>query len=103
VTINDRDPLTATQIETRLMELPGWETDGARLMRTYQIGYQAAAAMIGHVAEISRVIDHHADIDLRYGTLGFAITTHDRANRITARDFDLARRVEAIAPAHGAR
>ncbi|WP_268761313.1 4a-hydroxytetrahydrobiopterin dehydratase, partial [Frankia sp. AvcI1] len=34
---------------------------------------------------------HHADIDLRWDTIRFGITTHDAGHRITEADFDLAR------------
>ena len=32
----------------------------------------------------------------------FGITTHDAGHRLTAADFDLAQRIDAIAHAHGA-
>ncbi|RBM19087.1 hypothetical protein DEH69_11880 [Streptomyces sp. PT12] len=44
-----------------------------------------------------------ADIDLRWDSVRFAITTHDAGHRLTAADFDLAERINAIAAAHDAR
>lgn len=58
--------------------------------------------MIVHVADVERLISHHADIDLRWGRVRFAITTHDAGHKLTAPDFDLARRIDGIAVAHGA-
>jgi 4a-hydroxytetrahydrobiopterin dehydratase len=90
-----REPLTADEIAARLAALPEWTREGDALVRVYQIDYDTAAEIIGQVAQISRRVDHHADIDLRYGTLRFAITTHDRGHRITARDFALATLIDA--------
>lgn len=58
--------------------------------------------MIVHVADIERLIGHHADIDLRWDRVRFGITTHDAGHRLTAVDFDLAHRIDAITQAHGA-
>ena len=59
-------------------------------------------AMIVHVADVERLISHHADIDLRRGRLWFGIATHDAGHKLTEADFDLARRIDAIAQVHGA-
>jgi 4a-hydroxytetrahydrobiopterin dehydratase len=58
--------------------------------------------MIVHVADVERLISHHADIDLRWGKVRFGITTHDAGHKLTAADFQLAHRIDAIAQAHGA-
>ena len=50
--------------------------------------------------DVERLISHHADIDLRWGRARFAITTHDAGHKLTAADFDLARRIDAIARVH---
>ncbi|WP_420715243.1 4a-hydroxytetrahydrobiopterin dehydratase [Streptomyces sp. XY332] len=39
-------------------------------------------------------------LDLRIDHLRASITTHDAGNQITAADFDLARRIDAIVAAH---
>lgn len=95
-------PLTEEQIEAALAEVPGWRRDGDEITRTYGIRYHGGVAMIVHVADVERLISHHADIDLRWGAVRFGITTHDAGHRLTAADFDLARRIDEIARAHGA-
>jgi 4a-hydroxytetrahydrobiopterin dehydratase len=69
---------------------------------TFGIRYHGAVTLIVHVADIERLIGHHADIDLRWDGIRFDITTHDAGHRITDADFDLARRIDDIARAHGA-
>ncbi|MFJ8696899.1 4a-hydroxytetrahydrobiopterin dehydratase [Streptomyces roseolilacinus] len=95
-------PLTDAEIEAALREVPGWRRAGDEITRSYAIRYHGGVAMIVHVADVERLIGHHADIDLRWGRVRFGITTHDAGHRLTAADFDLAARIDAIARAHGA-
>lgn len=93
-------PLDEEQIEAALQEVPGWRREGDEISRSYAIRYHGGVAMIVHVADVERLIGHHADIDLRWGKVRFAITTHDAGHKLTAADFDLARRIDTIAGAH---
>ncbi|MGX9886657.1 4a-hydroxytetrahydrobiopterin dehydratase [Streptomyces sp. NPDC002276] len=95
-------PLAEDEIEAALRDVPGWRREGDEITRTYGIRYHGGVAMIVHVADVERLISHHADIDLRWGTIRFAITTHDAGHKLTDADFDLARRIDGIARAHGA-
>lgn len=95
-------PLTEEEIGAALREVPGWRRVGEEISRSYAIRYHGGVAMIVHVADVQRLIGHHADIDLRWGRVRFGVTTHDAGHRLTAADFDLAARIDAIARAHGA-
>jgi 4a-hydroxytetrahydrobiopterin dehydratase len=96
-------PLSDEEIAAELEQLPGWEQAGDEITRTFRTGrYHGGVALIVHVADIERLIGHHADIDLRWDTVRFGITTHDAGNRLTAADFDLARRINDIAARHDA-
>lgn len=95
-------PLSEEQIEAALREAPGWRREGDEISRSFGIRYHGGVAMIVHVADVERLISHHADIDLRWGRIRFAVTTHDAGHKLTAADFDLAHRIDAIAVAHGA-
>lgn len=95
-------PLTEDEIAAALQGVPGWRREGDEITRAYGIRYHGGVAMIVHVADVERLISHHADIDLRFGRIRFGITTHDAGHKLTAADFDLAQRIDAIAQAHGA-
>ncbi|MDT0444149.1 4a-hydroxytetrahydrobiopterin dehydratase [Streptomyces johnsoniae] len=95
-------PLGEGEIGERLAGVPGWCRDGDAITRTFGIRYHGGVALIVHVADVERLIGHHADIDLRWDHVRFSITTHDAGNKLTAADFDLAARVDDIAAAHGA-
>ncbi|MDX3068279.1 4a-hydroxytetrahydrobiopterin dehydratase [Streptomyces scabiei] len=92
--------LTEDEITVALASVPGWRRDGDEITRSYAIRYHGGVAMIVHVADVERLISHHADIDLRWGKVRFGITTHDAGHKLTEADFDLARRIDAIAQAH---
>jgi 4a-hydroxytetrahydrobiopterin dehydratase len=94
--------MTKDEIVIALEGVPGWRREGDEISRAYAIRYHGGVAMIVHVADVERLIGHHADIDLRWGKLRFGITTHDAGHKLTEADFDLARRIDAIAQAHGA-
>lgn len=95
-------PLSDEEITERLVALPGWERQGDEITRAYPIRYHAAVAAIVTIADRSRRVQHHADLDLRMDHLRATITTHDAGFRLTEADFDLARRIDAIVAAHQA-
>ncbi|MFE4533597.1 4a-hydroxytetrahydrobiopterin dehydratase [Streptomyces scopuliridis] len=97
------EPLSQNEIEDRLRELPGWSVENGLLSRTYRLGtHFAATAMVVHIAQTQEELNHHSALTLGYHTVSLAVSTHDAGGALTVRDFELARRVEAFAPAHGA-
>ncbi|MFD9462693.1 4a-hydroxytetrahydrobiopterin dehydratase [Streptomyces sp. NPDC060027] len=98
------EPLAQKEIEEGLAELPGWSLEGDRLARTYRLGsHFAATAMVVHIAQVQEELGHHSDLTLGYNTISLTVNTHSVGGAVTALDFDLARRVEELAPGHGAR
>ncbi len=55
-----------------------------------------------HIAGIQEELDHHSDLTLGYHTVSLSVNTHSAGGAVTDKDFALARRVEDIAPGHGA-
>ncbi|MET7285375.1 4a-hydroxytetrahydrobiopterin dehydratase [Streptomyces sp. NPDC005573] len=93
------EPLSQKEIEDRLAGLPGWSLDGDRLTRSYRLGsHFAAAALVMGIAGIQDELDHHSDLTLGYDTVSLAVHTHSAGGAVTEKDFELARRVEDIAP-----
>ncbi|MGW1931051.1 4a-hydroxytetrahydrobiopterin dehydratase [Streptomyces sp. NPDC001919] len=95
-------PLSQKEIEDRLRELPGWSVQDDRLTREYRLGdHFAATALVVHVARIQQELDHHSDLTLGYDTVALSVHTHSAGGALTEKDFELAERVEGIAPGHG--
>lgn len=98
------EPLSQKEIEDRLAELPGWSLDGDRISRSYRLpSHFAATAMVVHIAQVQEVLDHHSDLTLGYNTVSLTVNTHSVGGAVTEKDFELAQKVEALAPGHGAR
>ncbi|CAL9647923.1 4a-hydroxytetrahydrobiopterin dehydratase [Streptomyces sp. enrichment culture] len=96
-------PLSPQEIEERLAGLPGWSLDAGRLTRSYRLGsHFAATAMVVHVAQVQEELDHHSDLTLGFNTVSLAVHTHSAGGAVTEKDVELARRVEDLAPGHGA-
>ena len=96
-------PLSQKEIEDHLAELPGWSVDADRLTRAYRLAsHFAATAMVVHIAQVQEELDHHSDLTLGYNTVTLTVNTHSVGGAITELDFQLARRVEDLAPGHGA-
>ncbi|MFJ3443723.1 4a-hydroxytetrahydrobiopterin dehydratase [Streptomyces sp. NPDC086081] len=97
------EPLSREEIQDRLAELPGWSLDGDRLTRSYRLGsHFASTAMVVHIAQVQEELDHHSDLTLGYRTVSLSVHTHCAGGAVTEKDFELARKVEDLAPGHGA-
>jgi 4a-hydroxytetrahydrobiopterin dehydratase len=96
------DPLTADQVAVELAQLDGWTGDTDEIEKLFAIPYHEGMALMVEVARTGKAVGHHADMDLRWGRVRFGITTHDAGHKVTELDFDLARRIDALAAEHGA-
>ncbi|MEW2070187.1 4a-hydroxytetrahydrobiopterin dehydratase [Streptomyces sp. NPDC007346] len=97
------EPLSKTETERRLEALPGWTLEGDRITRTYRLpSHLAAATLTVHIARIQEELNHHSDLTLGYNTVALSVQTHDAGGAVTEKDLELAARVAAAAPAHGA-
>ncbi|GLZ54265.1 putative pterin-4-alpha-carbinolamine dehydratase [Actinomycetospora sp. NBRC 106378] len=89
------DLLPDDAVSSALADLPGWERDGDSLVRTVALpGFLDAIAVVDAVAQEAEAADHHPDIDIRYSTLTFRLSTHSEGG-LTAKDTDLAAEISA--------
>jgi 4a-hydroxytetrahydrobiopterin dehydratase len=88
--------LSDEAVAAGLGELDGWTGSGAGIERTAQLPtFPAAIVVVDRVAEVAEELNHHPDIDIRWRTLTFRCATHS-AGGVTAKDFELARRIDEI-------
>ena len=91
-------PLSNPEIEQRLQVLEGWSITPDGIQKRYQLGsFLSVINLVNRVADLAEQASHHPDILIRYDAVTFTLTTHD-AGGVTTKDFDLAARIEAIAP-----
>jgi 4a-hydroxytetrahydrobiopterin dehydratase len=96
-------PLSEAEIASRLAGLPGWTRDGGEITRTFAHTYHECVHLAVYVAAKAREVGHHPDMHLTWQRIRFCVTTHDAGGRLTEADFSLARAIDAIAEAGGAR
>ena len=96
------EALSREQIEDRIKGLNGWSTDGRKIERSYSIPHIQGAAFIIHIAAIQDQLGHHSDATLGYKTVRVSISSSDLGGYVAEHDIELARRIDAIAAAHGA-
>lgn len=76
-------------------ELPGWRIEGEHLVGVWPFpDFASAFAAALRIAFAAERADHHPDLSVSWGRLEMRVTTHS-AGRMTEKDLDLARAVEA--------
>ncbi|QMU78494.1 4a-hydroxytetrahydrobiopterin dehydratase [Streptacidiphilus sp. PB12-B1b] len=89
--------LSDEQITGGLEHHPAWHREGDTLKRVVEADdFPTAIRIVVAVADIAESMDHHPDIDIRWRTLHFALSTHS-AGGITQLDLDLAAHIDAVA------
>ena len=89
-------PLSTEEVRAHLHNLSGWQIEAGELVKTFQFqDFRTALHFVNQVGEAAEAAGHHPDIDIRYNRVRLSLITHD-AGGLTARDFDLAGRVEKL-------
>lgn len=82
--------LTPAEISALLADLPDWSGDNSALRREVTFpDFPAAIAAVVRVADVAEERNHHPDIDIRWRTVTFTVSTHS-AGGVTALDVSLA-------------
>jgi 4a-hydroxytetrahydrobiopterin dehydratase len=91
-------PLSRTQIDQVLTELPNWTYDADRLALRRRIVYPDFAATLAAMIEIgfaAERADHHPEWSNVYNRLDIWLTTHD-VNGVSDKDVALATIIDAL-------
>jgi 4a-hydroxytetrahydrobiopterin dehydratase len=90
------EPLSPDDLTGALAALPHWDGDRDAIRRSAELpSFRAAVEAIVRIADVAEEMDHHPDVDLRWRTLHFTLSTHS-AGGVTESDLELARRIDAI-------
>ena len=89
--------LEQQEIDTALAgDRKQWTQDGDSLVRTVEApSFLEAIDVVRRVAEVAEEADHHPDIDIRWRTLTFRLSTHSEGG-ITAKDLELAAQIDGL-------
>ena len=90
--------LSEDEIRDALAGLPGWEQAGDAITKQYDLGsFRDAVAFVVRLSYEAEAADHHPDLDVRYDKVTVSLSTHSEGG-VTAKDVDLARAVQSLAP-----
>lgn len=91
-----RDLLDDQRVEAFCAARPRWKARGRMIVGDATAGtFMEAIGWVRRVAEAAEELDHHPDIDIRWCTLTFGLSTHS-AGGLTELDLLLAERIDAI-------
>jgi len=99
-------PLTDDEVRDALGALDDWTLeDGRALRRVFSAeDFPAAIHLVNVVAILAEQQNHHPDIDIRYRTVTFTLSSHDAGGKVTRKDVELATQIDsAIATRPSAR
>lgn len=81
-------------ITEALTSLPHWAREGESIRREVRApSFLAGIELVGAVARAAEAADHHPDIDIRWRTVTFTLSTHSEGG-ITAKDVALAGQID---------
>lgn len=89
--------LSEAEIQARMAEIPGWIVQNGKLHREYKFSnFTWAFGFMATAATAIEKMDHHPEWFNVYNRVTVDLTTHD-AGGISAKDFELAKMLDAIA------
>ncbi|HWH10293.1 MAG TPA: 4a-hydroxytetrahydrobiopterin dehydratase [Solirubrobacteraceae bacterium] len=93
------ETLDDQQIDDHLSRLADWVRDGPTIVRDLKVAdFAAAIELVDAVAEVAEQANHHPDILVHaWNRVRLTLSTHS-AGGLTAADFALAERIEALLP-----
>ena len=90
-------PLTPAKITAALAALPGWTCKRDALAKTFKFGsFREAMSFMTRVAFEAEAMDHHPDWTNVYNRVAIRLNTHDAGGKVTAKDVELAKKIQAI-------
>lgn len=89
--------LTDEEISAAVSDLDGWTREGDALLRSVKAAsFADGIRLVQRVAAAADERNHHPDIDIRYTTVTFRLSTHSEGG-ITDNDVQLAHEIDRLA------
>jgi 4a-hydroxytetrahydrobiopterin dehydratase len=90
-------PLSPPEIAESLRDLPGWAWEREALEKTFTFGsFREAMSFLVRASYEAEELDHHPDWSNCYSRVTVRLNTHDAGGKVTAKDVELARRLQRI-------
>ncbi len=89
--------LSDEEIEERRAGLEGWELSGDAIVKQFDNGdFTGSVEFVNRLMPEAEEMNHHPDLEISWKTVTVTITTHSEGG-LTEGDFELARRIDALA------
>ena len=90
-------PLKAAKIKTALATLPGWKFQRNALAKAFKFGsFREAMSFMVRAGFEAEAMNHHPEWTNVYNRVAIRLNTHDAGGKVTAKDVELAKRIEKI-------
>ena len=90
-------PLTSEEITKACVRLAGWSFERDALTKTFKFGsFREALSFMTRVGFEAEELNHHPDWTNVYSRVVVRLNTHDAGGKVTAKDVDLATRMQGI-------
>lgn len=91
--------LNEAEVRKQLNMHPGWSYAGNAIHKKFTFeSFLPGIAFVNKLAEEAEKAQHHPDITINYNVVSISLSTHSEGG-VTAKDFDLAGKIDAIATA----
>jgi 4a-hydroxytetrahydrobiopterin dehydratase len=88
--------LSDEEIEQRLEGLPGWARDGDAIVKEFDKGdFKGSVDLVNRLLPVAEAMNHHPDLEISWATVTARLSSHSEGG-LTAADFDLAARIDAL-------
>jgi len=90
-------PLNTAKIKAALAVLPGWQFKRDALAKSFEFGsFREAMSFMVRVGFEAEAMDHHPEWTNVYNRVAIRLNTHDAGGKVTAKDVELAKRIQKI-------
>jgi 4a-hydroxytetrahydrobiopterin dehydratase len=89
--------LAEEEIDEQLGRVDGWRREGDAIVKEFDRGdFAGSVDFVNAIAPRAEDMNHHPDLGISWATVTVTITTHSEGG-LTGNDFELARRIDAVA------
>ena len=85
------------EIENKLGPLEGWERVGNAIRKQFELDdFKGSVDFVNKLTSEAEDMNHHPDLEISWNKVTVKLTTHSEEG-LTARDFELAKRIDQVA------
>lgn len=89
--------LADEDVARRLEELDGWRRDGDAITKVFDRGdFVGSVKFVDSLVEPAEEMNHHPDVSISWSEVEVRLSTHSEGG-LTANDFELAAKIDALA------